>query len=127
MNHNSYIPVTIDQKVKEFLDEMRNRTGAGPDFLITMRPAIHRMFQTVSPENLPAARDAFLRKAELHVQTLSHLSNTLSHLERLSEQEKANPALTPAMARQLEFTRGIVVNTLLKTYGGFGPRATILG
>ena len=127
MHHHSDIPVTVDQQVDFFITEIHRRTGAGPDFLDVIRPAVYQMFQTVDVDNLPEAKAAFIRKAELHVQTLAHLSNTLVHLERLSRQQKSNPALTPAMVRQLAFTRGVVVNTLLKTYGGFGSRATILG
>ncbi|MBN2715625.1 MAG: hypothetical protein JXX14_07195 [Deltaproteobacteria bacterium] len=127
MHRHSDIPITVDQQVSEFINELHQRTGAGSDFLNVIRPAVYRMFQTVDVLNLGDAKDAFMRKAELHVQTLAHLSRTLNHLARLSEQEKSNPALTPAMIRQLEFTRGVVVNTLLKTYGGFGARATIRG
>ena len=127
MTHSSYMPESLESKVAQFMNELQHRTGVGADFIVTMRPAIRRMFQNTEPEQLAEARETFLRKAELHVQTLSHLSNTLAHLERLSAQEKSNPALTPAMVRQLEFTRGVVVNTLLKTYGGFGPRQAILG
>ena len=127
MNRHSETPATVEKQVDLFMDEVHRRTGVGNDFLGVIRPAVYRMFQTVEPSNLDAAKAAFIRKAELHVQTLAHLSSTLQHLDRLSEQQKSNPALTPAMVRQLEFTRGVVVNTLLKTYGGFGARATIFG
>ena len=125
MQRHSETPDTVAQQVDKFIDEINQRTGVGTDFLNVIRPAVHRMFQTADLSSLQTAKEAFMRKAELHVQTLAHLSSTLRHLNRLSEQQKSNPALTPAMRRQLEFTRGVVVNTLLKTYGGFGTRVTI--
>ncbi|MBN2340369.1 MAG: hypothetical protein JXX29_00305 [Deltaproteobacteria bacterium] len=119
--------ISIIQLIDEFMNEMQQKTGVGNDFLTTIRPAVRKMFQHTEPENLSDAKESFVKKAQIHVQTLAHLSNTLEHLAMLSEREKTTPLLTPAMAKQLAFTKGIVVNTLIKTYGGFGSRVTILG
>lgn len=118
---------SIGKLVDNFMIEMEQRTGVGTDFLDTIRPAVRKMFQNTEPSHLSKAKESFLQKAKIHVQTLSHLSNTLKHLEQISNHEKNNPVFTPAMSRQLAFTKGIVVNTLLKTYGGFGAKIVILG
>lgn len=125
MEYNSH--KEISELVNNFILEMHQQTGAGKVFIRSVKPEIYKMFQTTSPEDISDAKESFLQRAKIHVQTLEKLSSTLQHLQKLSEKETNNPSCNPVMARQLAFTKGIVVNTLLKTYGGFGTRVTVYG
>ena len=111
----------VDKEVSDFLIELKHKTGVDDVFISNMRPQVQRVFASTPNSRLSKEKSVFVKKAQIRVRTQIDLKNTLEHLNILSERKIATKVVSKAEAQRLSFTTALVVNTLLKTYGGFGP------
>mgnify|MGYP001478987064 CR=1 FL=1 len=107
--------------VEDFLDQLRAKTGVGVVFIQSARPAVRQMFETAQADQLEKGKLRFEEMARSHNMAENHLRSTLGHLERLAA-EQSTGRMDSETAARLSLTTAVIVNSLIATYGGFGPR-----
>ncbi|MBN2801727.1 MAG: hypothetical protein JXR91_01400 [Deltaproteobacteria bacterium] len=123
---NTYLNQPINKLISDFLNEIQKETGVDDIFLAKMRPSVKKMFLSSSEDKIGEKKDVLMKKAKFRVESQKSLQDTLEHLNNLSNNAPYPNMLTIEERQRISFTTALVINTMLKTYGGFGTTIKIL-